>query len=97
MITSVVTDPVWQFVTAVGQDVTVYVVVVRIVDVKVVVGDEVVMRTVDVRVVVGNEVAVELLGDVLEEVEDTVTDPEHPGAVVLSVRRIVYPEALRSM
>lgn len=82
MITSVVTDPVWQFVTAVGQDVTVYVVVVRIVDVKVVVGDE---------------VAVELLGDVLEEVEDTVTDPEHPGAVVLSVRRIVYPEALRSM
>lgn len=39
MITSVVTDPGWQFVTAAGHDVMVYVVVVRTVDVRVVVGD----------------------------------------------------------
>jgi len=42
VITSVVTDPVWQFVTVAGQDVMVYVVVLRIVDVRVVIGDEVV-------------------------------------------------------
>lgn len=56
-----------------------------------------VLRAVDVRVEVGNEAVVEILGDALEEVEDTVTDPEHPDALVLSVRTIVYPVALRSM
>jgi len=80
VITSVVTDPEWQFVTVAGHDVMVYVVVERSVDVRVVVGDEV----------------VELLEDGLEEVEDTLTDPEHPGALGLSVRRRVYPLALRS-
>ena len=76
-------------------------------DVRVVVGDEVVvellgevleevLRAVDVRVVVDDEVVVELLWEVLEEVEDTVRDREHPEALVLSVRTIVYPEALRS-
>jgi hypothetical protein len=51
----------------------------------------VVERTVDVGEVVGDEI------DVLEEVEDTVRDSEHPGALALSVRTTVYPLALRSM
>ena len=73
VITSVVTDPGWQFVTVAGHDVMVCVVVERTLDVRVVVGDEVV------------------------EVEDTVTDPEHPGALALSVRRTVYPLSSRFM
>ena len=98
VITSVVTDPGWQFVTAAGHDVMVYVVVVRTADVRVVVRDEVMELLGDVleelaRVVVGDEVVVELL----EDVEDTVTDSEHPEALVLSVRTIVYPVALRSI
>ena len=72
VITSVVTDPGWQFVTVAGHDVMVYVVVERTVDVRVVEGDEVV------------------------EVEDAVADPEHPGALALSVRTTLYPLALRS-
>lgn len=92
VITSVVTDPGWQFVTAGGHDVMVYVVV----DDRVVGGDEVVVEF-EKRIEL-EELVVELLGDVLEEVvDDTVVDAEHPGALVLSVRRSEYPVALRSM